>query len=106
MMDTDLKALFAETSNVEFGAQTVAPKRITTMRMGPGRVAQVLCTAVVGAAIATAPVATADPGGSHETCAQTATASTVCQSPGDVEIKGTPPSITFYPYGSPPPTAG
>jgi transaldolase len=106
MIDTDLKALFAETSNAEFAAQTVALKRITTVRMGPKRVAQVLCAAVVGAAIATAPVATADPGGSQETCAPTATASTVCQSPGDVEIKDAPPSITFYPYGSPPPTAG
>ncbi len=106
MIDTDLKGLFADTSNAEFAAQTVALKRITTMRMGPKRVAQVLCAAVVGAAIATAPVATADPGGSQETCAQTATASTVCQSPGDVEIKDAPPSITFYPYGSPPPTAG
>jgi len=27
----------------------------------------------------------------------------VCESPGNVEIKDAPPSITFYPYGSPPP---
>ena len=106
MRDTDLNALFAETSNAEFAAQTVALKKITSMRMGPKRVAQVLCAVVVGAAIATAPVATADPGGSQESCAQTAMASTVCQSPGDVEVKDAPPSITFYPYGSPPPTAG
>jgi len=106
MIDTDLKALFAETSNAEFAARTVGLKRITTIRMGPKRVARVLCAAVVGAAIATTPVATADPGSSQETCAPTATASTVCQSPGDVEIKDAPPSITFYPYGSPPPTAG
>ena len=106
MIDTDLNAQSAETSKAEFAAQTVALKRITTMRMGPKRVGQVLCAAVVGAAIATAPVATADPDGSHETCAQRAIESTVCQTPGDVEIKDAPPSITFYPYGSPPPTAG
>jgi hypothetical protein len=30
----------------------------------------------------------------------------VCQSPGNVEVNNAPPSITFHPYGSPPPTAG
>jgi hypothetical protein len=104
MIDTDLSAQFADTPSAEFAAQTVAPKGITTM--GPKRLARVLCAAVVGAAIATAPVATADPGASEKTCAQTTADSTVCQSPDDVEIKDAPPPITFYPYGSPPPTAG
>ena len=76
------------------------------MRMGPKRIAQLLGAAVVGVTIAAAPIAAADSDDPDQTCTNTGTSSTVCQSPGDVEIKDAPPPVTFYPYGSPPPTAG
>jgi hypothetical protein len=60
----------------------------------------------VAACIAGAPVAAAEPNQPQETCNTAGPSSTVCQSPGDVEIKDAPPPVTFYPYGSPPPTAG
>ena len=62
--------------------------------------------AAVAAAIAGAPLAAAEPNQPQESCNTAAQSSTVCESPGDVEVKDAPPSITFYPYGSPPPTAG
>lgn len=42
----------------------------------------------------------------NQSCQSAGQSSTVCQSPGDVEVKDAPPAITFYPYGSPPPAAG
>ena len=63
-------------------------------------------TLVGAAATAWAPDAAAQPNQPQESCQTSASSSTVCQSAGDVEIKSAPPSITFYPYGSPPPTAG
>jgi hypothetical protein len=60
----------------------------------------------VAAAIAGAPLAAAEPNQSQESCETAGQSSTVCESPGNVEIKDAPPSVTFYPYGSPPPTAG
>jgi hypothetical protein len=56
------------------------------------------------AAIAAAPVAEANQ--AKQSCQSTGQSLTVCQSPGDVEINDAPPPVTFYPYGSPPPTAG
>jgi hypothetical protein len=70
------------------------------------RLATLVGTAAVAAAIAWAPLAAADPNQPEESCHTAGQSSTVCQSPGDVEIKDAPPSVTFYPYGSPPPTAG
>jgi hypothetical protein len=72
-------------------------------------IAPMLGAAAVSAAIAGAPVASADPDQSNQTqesCTNPEASSTVCQSPGDVEITDAPPPRTFYPYGSPPPTAG
>jgi len=65
-----------------------------------------LGAAAVSAAIAGAPVAGADPDQTQESCTNPAPSSTVCQSPGDVEITDAPPPRTFCAYGSPPPTAG
>ena len=62
--------------------------------------------AAVAAAIVGAPVASAEPNQPQKSCETAGQSSTVCESPGDVEIKDAPPSVTFYPYGSPPPTAG
>ena len=59
--------------------------------------------ATAAAAIAAPPLEAA---GTSQSCQAAAQSSTVCQSPGDVEVKVAPPPITFYPYGSPPPTAG
>jgi hypothetical protein len=59
--------------------------------------------AAAAAAIAAAPL---DAAGTNQSCQSAGQSSTVCQSPGDVEVKDAPPAITFYPYGSPPPTAG
>jgi hypothetical protein len=63
-------------------------------------------TAAVAVSIACAPLAGAEPNQPEESCQTAGQSSTVCQSPGDVEIKDAPPPVTFYPYGSPPPTAG
>jgi hypothetical protein len=61
-------------------------------------------TAAAAAAIATAPLNA--PENQMRSCQATGQSSTVCQSPGNVEVNNAPPSITFHPYGSPPPTAG
>jgi hypothetical protein len=42
----------------------------------------------------------------NQSCQSAGQSSTVCQSPGNVEVRDAPPPVTFYPYGSPPPTAG
>ena len=74
------------------------------------RLGTLLSAAAIAAGIGGAPIAAADPSSGpnppEESCSTAGASSTVCQSPGDVEIKDAPPSITFYPYGSPPPTAG
>ena len=62
--------------------------------------------AAIAASIAWAPLAAAAPNQPNEICRAPGQGSTVCESPGDVEIKDTPPPVTFFPYGSPPPTAG
>jgi hypothetical protein len=67
--------------------------------------------AAAGAAIAAAPLDAAGTNQSssnqlNQSCQSAGQSSTVCESPGDVEVKDAPPAITFYPYGSPPPTAG
>lgn len=76
------------------------------MQIGLKHIAPMLGAAAVSAAIAGAPVAGADPDQTQESCTNPEATSTVCQSPGDVEITDAPPPRTFYPYGSPPPTAG
>jgi hypothetical protein len=68
--------------------------------------AKLVGAAAVSVAIEGAPLAAAGPNPPQESCETAGQSSTVCESPGDVEIKDAPPSITFYPYGSPPPTAG
>jgi len=70
------------------------------------QLATFVAAAAVAAAIAGAPLAPADANQANESCETAGQSSTVCQSPGDVEVKDAPPPITFYPYGSPPPTAG
>ena len=62
--------------------------------------------AVAAAAIAAAPLAAAQTNQPSESCQSTGQSSSVCQSPGNVEIKNAPPAVTFYPYGSPCPTCG
>ena len=62
--------------------------------------------AAVTAAIVGAPLAAAEPNQPQESCQTAGQSSTMCESPGNVEVKDAPPSVTFYPYGSPPPTAG
>lgn len=66
---------------------------------------------LVGAAtaattIAAVPLDAAGANQAKQSCQSAGQSSTVCQSPGDIEVKDAPPSVTFYPYGSPPPTAG
>ena len=62
--------------------------------------------AAVTAALALAPLPAAEPSQSKESCQSEGQSSVVCQLGPDVEIIHTPPSISFYPYGSPPPIAG
>ena len=68
--------------------------------------AMLVGAAAVAAAIAGSPLAAAEPNQPQESCETAGQSSSVCESPGDVEIKDAPPPVTFYPYGSPPPTAG
>jgi hypothetical protein len=68
--------------------------------------AMLVGTAAVATALAGAPLVAAQPSQPQESCETAGQSSTVCESPGDVEIKDAPPPVTFYPYGSPPPTAG
>ena len=74
--------------------------------MATKHLATLVGEAAVAAAIVGAPLAAAEPNQPQESCQTAGQSSTVCESPGDVEIKDAPPSVTFYPYGSPPPTAG
>ena len=53
----------------------------------------------VAAAISWAPHATAEPDQPQESCETAAQSSTVCQTPGNVEINDAPPPVDFYPYG-------
>jgi hypothetical protein len=55
--------------------------------------------AAVAAAIAWAPLAAAEPDQPQESCETAAQSSTVCQTPGNVEINDAPPPVAFYPYG-------
>jgi hypothetical protein len=55
--------------------------------------------AAVAAAIAGAPLAAADPDQPQESCNTAGSSSTVCQTPGNVEINDAPPPPDFYPYG-------
>jgi hypothetical protein len=74
--------------------------------MATKHLATLVGAAAVAAAIVGAPLAAAEPNQPQVSCETAGQSSTVCESPGDVEIKDAPPSVTFYPYGSPPPTAG
>ena len=74
--------------------------------MATKHLATLVGAAAVAAAIVGAPLAASEPNQPQESCQTAGQSSTVCESPGDVEIKDAPPSVTFYPYGSPPPTAG
>ncbi len=65
--------------------------------------ATLLSAAAIAAAIGGAPIAAAGPNSGPnqpgESCATAGASSTVCQSPGDVEINDAPPPVSFYPYG-------
>ena len=74
--------------------------------MATKHAATLVGAAAVAAAIVGAPAVSAEPNQPQKSCQTAGQSSTVCESPGDVEIKDAPPSVTFYPYGSPPPTAG
>jgi hypothetical protein len=65
-----------------------------------------LVGAVTLVAITCAPVAAAKQNQPNVSCEAAGQSSTVCETPGDVEVKSAPPPVTYYPYGSPPPTAG
>ena len=65
-------------------------------------VTPLLGAGAVAAAIAAAPIASADPGSQAPAQQQTCNSSgagTVCQSPGNVQINDAPPPAQFYPYG-------
>jgi hypothetical protein len=53
----------------------------------------------VAVALTRAPAAVAEPNQPEETCNTAGPSSTVCQTPGDVEINDAPPPTTFYSYG-------
>ena len=74
--------------------------------MATKHLATLVGAAAVAAAIVGAPLAAAEPNQPQESCQTAGQSSTMCESPGNVEVKDAPPSVTFYPYGSPPPTAG
>ena len=62
-----------------------------------------LATLVGAAALATSmawpPLATAEPNQPEESCNTAGSSSTVCQTPGNVEINDAPPPPGFHPYG-------
>ena len=70
------------------------------------RFATLLSAAAIAAGIAGAPIAAADPNSDasqpEESCATAGASSTVCQTPGNVEINDAPPPVSFYPYGGEP----
>jgi hypothetical protein len=68
--------------------------------------ATLVAAVFAAAAVAWAPLAAAETNQPRESCQTAGQSSSVCQSPGNVEIRNAPPPVTFYPYGSPPPTAG
>ena len=62
--------------------------------------------AAAAATVMSAPLAGAQTNQPHQSCQTASQSATVCQSPGNVEVKNAPPPVTFYPYGSPCPTCG
>jgi hypothetical protein len=67
------------------------------------RLAPIIGTAAVAAAVCAAPIASASPdtqapGPQRQACMDGGSA-TVCQSPGNVQINDAPPPVQFYPYG-------
>jgi hypothetical protein len=55
--------------------------------------------AALAASIAWPPLAAAEPNQPVESCNTAGSSSTVCQTPGNVEINDAPPPPDFYPYG-------
>jgi hypothetical protein len=71
------------------------------MRLNPTYLTPLLAAGAAAAAITTAPTSAAVPTPFHKDCISTVTGKT-CQSPGNVEITGTAPVVSFYPYGNMP----
>jgi hypothetical protein len=67
--------------------------------MTPKHLATLAGAAAVATAIASAPLAAAEPNQPPESCDTTGPASTVCQTPGNAEINDAPPPPDFYPFG-------
>jgi hypothetical protein len=65
--------------------------------MGARNLAMLVGGAAVAAAIAGAPLAAAGPNQPQESCETAGQSSTVCESPGDVEIKDAPRRSRFIP---------
>jgi hypothetical protein len=74
--------------------------------MNRAHFATLVGAAAAAASVISAPLAGAQSNQPHQSCQSASQSATVCQSPGNVEVKNTPPSVTFYPYGSPCPTCG
>lgn len=68
--------------------------------------ATLLGVTAAAATVISAPLAGAQANQPHQSCQTASQSATVCQTPGNVEIKNVPPPVTFYPYGMPCPTCG
>jgi hypothetical protein len=71
-------------------------QRSTTMGIKLTYITPLLAAAAAALAIAAAPTAAAATNG-QQTCS-----GNICQSPGNVQIKNTPPPVQYYPYGTMP----
>ena len=67
--------------------------------MRVGHFATLAGAVAVAAAVASAPLAAAEPNQPQESCDTAGPSSTVCQTPGNAEINDAPPLPDFHPYG-------
>jgi hypothetical protein len=71
------------------------------MRIKLTYVTPLLAAGAAALAIVAAPTAAAGPVPLSKTCVATS-GGTTCDSPGNVEINNSPPTVSFYPYGTMP----
>jgi hypothetical protein len=69
------------------------------MHIKLSHIAPLFAAGAAALAIAAAPIAAADPGpATTQSCTETGAGSD-CQSPGNVQLDDSPPSVSFNPYG-------
>jgi hypothetical protein len=86
---------------LEMQQHSSSDRRNATMRIKLSHITLLFVAGAAMAATVAAPTAVAIPTPLHKNCVASG-AATTCQSPGNVEVTDTPPSVSFHPYGNMP----